>query len=147
MARILRLLLTGSLLLLPLISYGQSTVLPDNRLRFDYISQDGQIHYPCTHKRIRDLPDWEVVCKSTNGIVRTFAAHVVVVRGQRQPQSGPGIWYEILYWVTDRQDKNKPVFHSSSMTFNLTPTSHLQAFRIFQGVENDYAALVLTVML
>lgn len=129
------------------VAKAQSQVLDDSRLRFDFVSHDGQTLIPCRHQRIRDLPDWQVQCKGPNGLTKTYAAHVVLTRGVRPPQLGQGIWYEILYWVTDRKNNQKPVFHSSSMTLNLSPSSQLQSFRIYQGVENDFGSLVLTVLL
>ena len=109
----------------------------DADLAFQYQSNDGEISLLCTHGRIRDLPDWEVVCGKGTPLLKKFAVHFVMNRGQRQ--GAPREWYEVLYWVTERQER--PRFSSTSITINLNEASPVHSLRLFQSVENDYASL------
>ena len=111
-----------------------------DQLKFQYMSSDGEIQLDCHHSRIRDLPDWEVVCGKGTPTVKKFAVHFVANKGSRLQE--PKVWYEFLYWVTDRQQSEKPAFSSTSMTLNLNSGSVPHSLRLYQGIENDYASLI-----
>lgn len=107
--------------------------LPDPELKFQYVPNEGGEVLNCTHKRIRDLPDWEVNCGP-----KRFAAHVIIRSVQRNQSSS----WEILYWVTARNEK-KPLFHSTTARVHFAHPTKAMAFSLSQGVENDYASLVM----
>ena len=90
----------------------------------------------CTHKRIRDLPDWTVRCGE-----KTFTAHVIVRIHKRDFE--PKTALEILYWVTEpSQRRGKPAtFHSSSFWIRLKGEASSHSMVLAQGIENDYASL------
>lgn len=129
------------------VSLAQSTQrvpIDEGHLKFRYSSQDGEFQLECSHKRIRDLPDWEVICKNEVGIRKVFAAHIVLNKGRRlNNEVKPSRWYELLYWVTDRKAQNAPRFHSSSLILQASDESEINQFQLHQGVENDYASLIL----
>lgn len=94
----------------------------------------------CTHKQIRDLPDYAVECK-TPYETKTFTAHVVVREAAREKNTG----LEVLYWVTAPGDTpTSPRKYSSiSALINLTGKTKFEDFSFSQGVENDAAYLTL----
>lgn len=108
-------------------------------MRFTYQPMEDAA-WPCTHKRIRDLPDWEVTCESVYGR-KIFSAHVVVRENPRKVNTG----IEILYWVTAPGDTETSPrkYSSTSALLNLTGTTKIQDFSFSQGVENDAAYLTL----
>ena len=59
----------------------------------------------------------------------------------RSKGEGQGADLEILYWVTQRQDKNPPKFHSTTAKIYLRDEASTRALMLAQGVENDYATL------
>jgi hypothetical protein len=108
-------------------------VSPPAEFRFRYVPAE-DVSVACTHKQIRDLPDWEVFCGD-----KKFVAHVVVREAQREKQST----MEFLYWVTQRHLGRAPAFHSTTarMLFDGQAVPRRLVFE--QGVENDAAALQL----
>jgi hypothetical protein len=123
------------LLLLQLAFYPLSSAAnKDTNMRFRYQPAEAEA-VSCTHKRIRDLPDWEIRCGE-----KQFVAHVVIREYQRQEE--PRTSVEILYWVTDRNSP-QPKFHSGSNWIRLKKASSLDSLQLSQGVENDYASLEL----
>jgi hypothetical protein len=109
---------------------------PEPNLRFQYVPNEGGEILQCTHKRIRDLPDWEVNCGS-----KQFVAHVILRHYHRKDHSS----MELLYWVTARsEDKRKPpLFHSTTAWIHLKERGEAARISLSQGVENDYASLVM----
>ncbi len=138
-----KILLAGLMMILGghLARAAESMDIQPNQLRFHYQSADGEIQLTCAHKRIRDLPDWRVICGSGTKLEKEFAVHLVVLKGKRPLQSE--IWYRFLYWVTDRQSDARPVFNSTSLLLNLKEGSKPNSLSLDQGVENDYAQLSL----
>ncbi len=106
----------------------------DDNMRFRYQPTELAATH-CTHKRIRDLPDWQVRCGE-----KEFVAHVIIREYRREEE--PRVSYEILYWVTDR---NGPTtrFHSGTSWIRLKKPTSLDSLTLSQGVENDYASLEL----
>jgi len=97
--------------------------------------------WPCTHKQIRDLPDWKVECESIYG-KKVFTAHVIV---REHPRSGGDTGLEILYWVTAPGDTptSPRKYASTTALLTLSGNTSLENFSFSQGVENDAAYLVL----
>lgn len=125
-------------ILFSVLSFASPQKMPEPNFRFHYApNESGEIHN-CTHKRIRDLPDWEVICE---GIKTKFAAHVIIRHYHRKDRSS----IEILYWVTDRGENSStaPKFHSTSAWVHLSKPGEAARLSLSQGVENDYASLVL----
>lgn len=96
----------------------------------------------CTHERIRDLPDWKVVC---GGGEKVFTAHVVLRIGKRE--DAPKTVIEILYWVTAPGETPTSVrkYHSTSALVYLNEPTDMAKLNISQGVENDMATLTMVV--
>lgn len=109
----------------------------DGELRFQYVPNEGEAPTACTHKRIRDLPDWAVRCETPYG-TKVFTAHVVI----RQPNP---LAIEILYWVTDpaAAPGGGPAFHSTTTYLRWKDKNAPVAASLAQGIENDYASLTL----
>lgn len=106
-------------------------------LKFTYVPNEGAEMRNCTHKPIRDLPDYEVFCGD-----KSFTAHVIV----RELNGGPQTKLELLYWVTEpgETDRAPPKFHGSSVWIRLADNkSSFASVSLAQAVENDYASLTL----
>lgn len=114
--------------------------LPEPDFRFSYEPNEGAEGVNCTHERIRDLPDWKIRCPFF-GETKEFTAHVVL----REMPRKEGTLLEILYWVTAPGEApgKAPKFHSTSALIRLKGESSLSGLSLAQGVENDYASLVL----
>src|SRR5690606_38290572 len=69
------------------------------QMSFQYMSNDGSVILDCSHARIRDLPDWEVVCGKGTPMVKEFVAHFIA---REMPQGPQRTSFEVLYWVTER---------------------------------------------
>jgi len=117
-----------------------AAVAGSSRFHFRYEPVEGEPATLCTHKQIRDLPDWSVECKTGYG-TKTFTVHLIVREYPRQGETG----VEILYWVTEPGDTptSPRKYHSTSALFRLKGDSGLSSFLLSQGVENDMASLVL----
>ncbi len=131
------------LLLASLFSRAEITPSLDlnETMQFQYEPAEGEVATDCVHERIRDLPDdWTVTCK-TPFARKNFAAHVIV----REIPRGGVMGYEILYWITERgaTPDIPPKFHSTTAFLHIKDASALLNFSLSQGVENDYANLVL----
>ena len=110
-----------------------------DRLRFTYQPME-DVGTECSHKQIRDLPDYAVECVTPYGI-KLFTAHVVVREAPREKNTG----VEVLYWVTAPGDTETSPrkFDSSSLLLNVAGKTKLEDFSFSQGVENDAAYLTL----
>ena len=108
-------------------------------LRFSYVPNEGEAQM-CVHERIRDLPDWKVVCGE-----RIYTAHVIVRRAERSQE--PQMMLEILYWITEPgptpTSPNK--FHSTTTFLYLKEKTEVFGLVMYLGVENDMASLRLQV--
>ncbi len=100
--------------------------------------------WDCTYQKDANLPyDYTVACPVTRK-TRNYRVHLAIAY---YPKTRLGLSaYEILYWVTDFTDPSHPTSHSSTTwihqdTQNVRPT----VFQLSQGVDNDLAALQLTV--
>ncbi len=111
--------------------------LASDHFSFRYQPAEGAPELACRHEQIRDLPDWRVACGEDGQ--KKFTVHLVV----REIPRDSGRALEILYWVTEPgpTDRSPPIFHSS--TFWLRLKGEPESFVLSQGVENDYASLVL----
>lgn len=115
--------------------------LPEPNMHFSYQPNEGFAAVNCRHERIRDLPDWRVKCNFL-GTEKEFTAHVIL-REYAKADGNSGV--ELLYWVTEPgKHPNSPVnFHTTSAFLGFKGNSKLADLSIGQGVENDYASLVL----
>lgn len=100
-----------------------------------YQSNDGEIKLSCDFWQIdTSRPNWEVYCgKKHPQIKKEFLIHFAIRIHNKN--------IEIQFWLTDRQNPNKPAFHSSSAW--ITSSEAPQNVRLSLGVENDYASLYL----
>lgn len=110
-----------------------------SRMKFRYVSSDGTFVIPCGHERIRDLPDWKVICAGS-GLRKNFTAHFIYRETHRDTE--PKTWMELLYWVTEAGEP-APRFQGTSASFALRKGTDLQKMSLMQSVENDYAVLEL----
>lgn len=108
---------------------------PDSHMRFRYVPNEGMPSVECTHKRIRDLPDWDVRCGE-----KKFAAHVIIREFQTTEE--PRTSLELLYWVTERNAPS-PIFSSHTSWIRLKKGTNIDSLVLSQSVENDYASLTL----
>lgn len=113
---------------------------PEPNFHFSYVPNEGAEGVACTHERIRDLPDWRVACPFF-GEEKRFTAHVLLRNFPSQKKSA----VELLYWVTEAADApgSSPKFHATSALLKLKGETALDSLSLAQGVENDYASLVL----
>lgn len=111
------------------------------KMEFRYEPNEGGDFLECTHKKIRDLPDWDIVCGPKGE--KKFSAHVIVRPFFRE--SAPQTTVEILYWVIEpgKTPTSVHTFHSSTFMVRLKEKTDLYSVSLSQGVENDYASLVL----
>lgn len=126
--------------LFALLCSAPAWALPEPNFAFSYQPNEGADGVHCTHERIRDLPDWKVVCEFF-GEKKEFSAHVIF----REIPGSKGASMELLYWVTaagDRPEGPKN-FHSTSALFKFDQPTKMSSMSLAQGVENDYASLVL----
>lgn len=114
--------------------------MPEPDFSFQYVPNEGEAATPCEHKRIRDLPDWEVNCDGP-GVSKRFAAHVIFRETKRETTSS----LEILYWVTQRglDSVTPPKFHSTTARMHFKGVAEPMVMTFEQGVENDSASLQL----
>ncbi|MGZ3713425.1 MAG: hypothetical protein ACXVBE_16795 [Bdellovibrionota bacterium] len=113
---------------------------PEPNFHFSYQPNEGADSVSCTHERIRNLPDWKVLC-TFFGEQKEFTAHVIL----RQLPAQTGSTFELLYWVTAAGDApgGAPKFHSTSAILKMKGETAIASLSLAQGVENDYASLVL----
>jgi hypothetical protein len=109
-------------------------------LKFQFVSQDGQISVPCTHKFDPAPEDWQVQCGD-----HQFLAHLRIFL--HKSQTAPKTSYEILYWVTDRnvpaREAGRYVGSTNWLRFN--DENSLHSFELSQDVENVYSLEVTAV--
>lgn len=110
------------------------------KMEFRYEPNEGEF-LECSHKKIRDLPDWDIECGKKGE--KKFSAHVIVRPFYREFE--PQTTVEILYWVIEpgKTPTSVHTFHSSTFMVRLKEKTDLYSVSLSQGVENDYASLVL----
>lgn len=129
----------SSLLLLLLTPFAFAQPLSTDQMRFSYQPME-DVATECTHKQIRDLPDYAVECV-TPYETKLFTAHVIVRESVREKNTG----LEVLYWVSapGETPTSPHKFDSSSLLLNMAGKTKLENFSFSQGVENDGAYLEL----
>ena len=97
----------------------------------------------CKHQKVEGpAPDWDVTC-DFKGKIKKYTVHLVV---NYYPKTNYGeSAHEILYWVTDRT--NKEIRYDSSTIWLHANKSDSRAtmIQLAQGVENDMASLRLEI--
>lgn len=118
-----------------------STAWASSPMQFSYVPNEGP-RLDCVHEKIRDLPDWKVICGNGE---KEFTAHVIL--RQRHKDSEPQTGLELLYWVTAPGETPTSVkkYHSTTALLHMKGKAEVSRFVIFQGVENDQASLRLEV--
>ncbi len=116
--------------------------LKEDDVTFHYMSNDGTIDLKCAH--VFDKPgawDWDVWCGKGTNMLRMFRVHFLI--RQYQSKVANKTAYEVLYWVTDRDQPTTKAFSSTTtwLQFNSLTTADMLSFS--QGVENDYAHLTI----
>jgi hypothetical protein len=126
--------------LLALLCSAPAYALPEPGFAFSYVPNEGADGVSCVHERIRDLPDWKVVCVVA-GDKKEFTAHVIF----REIPGSKSSALELLYWVTaaGARPEGPKDYHSTSAIFHFDRPTRVNTFSLGQGVENDYASLVL----
>lgn len=116
--------------------------IQENDVVFKYSSADGSVELKCTHVfDSPDLNDWDVWCGKGTKMLRQFRVHFLV--RQYQSRSAQRSAFEVLYWVTDRNQHITKAFSSTSTWIQFKNLSDLETMSFSQGVENDYAFLKL----
>jgi len=112
-----------------------------DKIEFYYQNSDGTIELECKHWIGNFYSgDFEVACGKGTQLFKQYAAHVVV----RSFSRGDQTTFEILYWITDKNVKGSvPSFSSHSQLFTVDRGTKIREFQMSQGIENDYAQLVL----
>ncbi len=130
------------IMVLPMMFTGLAGATPveSKNLSFQYIPNEYGAIMDCVHSKIRDLPDWEVICGKGTPQQKKYSVHFVTKEYQRAVQ--PVTTFEYLYWVTEWEFV-KPVYSSNSFWLRLKEKSSIHGIRLYQGVENDVASLVL----
>jgi hypothetical protein len=117
----------------------------DTDVTFSYISNDGSIQLKCDqYFADTTLNDWDVWCGKGTNMFRQFRVHFLV--RQYQSKVGEKSAFEILYWIIDRKQPSvtSETFKSNTTWIQFRNLSDLDLFTLSQGVENDYAYLVLS---
>lgn len=116
--------------------------IKEDDVTFTWRSNDGSFTYKCAH--VYDKPDawdWDVWCGKGTNMFRIYRIHFLVQQFEKPSQDKKA--YEILYWVTDR-NQAVPKFSSTSQWFQLSGKADLDFFSMDVGVENDYGILEIT---
>lgn len=120
----------------------KNLALQEDDVRFSYSSADGEFTLKCTHYFDKpDLHDFMVWCGKGTPHLRTFRVHFLV-RHHDRPHIGKSA-FEVLYWVTDRDQEPSRRFSSTSSWIHFRNPSDLEKMSFSQGVENDYANLTI----
>ena len=134
------------LLLTPLIANSSPINLRAGNIEFRYQSlQEPFPSFPCTHKPDpNENPyDRQVECKDPQtGRLHSYDVHLAL-----DFYSGVSK-YELLYWVTDKTDKDN-YGHSSSTIWihNGAQGNQMKDIEVSQGIEQDNAYLKLQIVL
>lgn len=124
-------------LLLSAFSWAQMRWVPvrAEQLEFNYITNEGPIYLDCNHKKLQIEPDfYQVIC--SNGVLtKKYEAKFRV----RQLVGSPYPAYELILWVTDRNQPQR-LDYNSTVWIRLAEGQLIDVV-MHQDVENTYAAL------
>lgn len=111
-----------------------------NHLQFHYSTSDGEYQLNCKHMMNSQLEtDYDVYCGKGTSNLKQYLVHLII-RSWNTPDDTT---YEILYWVTDRSQGDKPVFSSTSQLLTLEAKTKIKKLSLSQSLENDAAQLYL----
>ena len=111
-----------------------------DHLQFHYSSSDGDFQLDCKHLPNSQIEtDYDIYCGKGTPNLKQYLVHLII-RGLSTPQDTT---YEILYWVTDRSQGDKPVFSSNSQLLTLDAKANIKKLSLSQSLENDAAQLYL----
>lgn len=116
--------------------------IQEDEVTFQYSNNDGSIELQCAH--VYDKPDawdWDVWCGKGTNMLRMFRVHFLV----RQYKSAVAekTAFEVLYWVTDRDQPSTKAFSSTITWLQFNNRADAEMLSFSQGVENDYAYLTI----
>lgn len=126
------------------IAFGQENKMqkqiPHEALKFRYQTHDGQIWLDCKHNPINEWYDWTVYCGEKSE--KVFTVHLALSLYQRQviPKNS----YELLYWIVDNSDNRNSKNHGTTIWAHFKEPADFHEFFVSLGVEDDTAALYLT---
>lgn len=114
--------------------------IPHEALKFRYQTHDGQVWLNCKHNPINEWYDWTVYCGDNSE--KKFVVHLALSLYQRPmiPKNS----YELLYWVTDQTDNRNSRNHGTTIWAHFKEPTDFHEFFVSLGVEDDNAALYLT---
>jgi hypothetical protein len=111
-----------------------------DHLQFHYSSSDGDFQLDCKHMPNLQLEtDYDVYCGKGTPNLKQYLVHLII----RSWSTPDDTTYEILYWVTDRGQGDKPVFSSTSQLLTLDAKANIKKLSLSQSLENDAAQLYL----
>lgn len=118
----------------------KSVALRDSQIRFEFVSQDGDLLYKCSHEPIPSLMDYEVTCAREEAPADKFKFVVHARLFVHERPEAPKLSYELLYWVTDRQLTGGKLgqFTGTTLWFNLQDNVPLMSFVAGQDIQNTY---------
>jgi hypothetical protein len=114
-----------------------------DRIEFRYESNDGSFTLSCKHW-IGNFSggDFSVACGKGQGTgeIKNYSVHLRI----RTVPKGTLTIFELMYWITDRNVKTPvPAFASHSQLFTVSKVAEIHELQMSEGVENDYAQLVM----
>jgi hypothetical protein len=111
------------------------------RIRFQYMTSDGSLMLACQHyANLNSETDYDVYCGKGSGQFKEYVAHLIV----RQSTKPSETTYEILYWLTDRNQGKSSAYSSTSQLITVDGKAPLKRFSLSQSLENDMAQLYVT---
>lgn len=111
-------------------------VRAETSLEFNYVTNDGGIYMDCVHEKKDTEPDfYKIICGKGLAMQKNFEAKFRV----RPINTGLQPTYELIYWVTDRNQKER-VDYNSTVWLRLSKGQILDVV-LHQDLENAYAAL------
>lgn len=111
-----------------------------DKIKFQYSTSDGGFTLNCQHySNLKTETDYDVYCGKGTPWFKEYVVHLVV----RQSSKPTETTYEILYWLTDRNDRNASTYSSTSQLITVDGKTNLKRFSLSQSLENDSAQLYL----
>lgn len=105
---------------------------------FNYSSQDGAIYLNCEYEKLQSEPEfYRVTCGKAPGLIKVFDVRFRV----RQMGYSPRVSYELVFWVTDRNLKDR--YDQGQTTWITLDQGQILNVTMHQDVENSYAVLML----
>lgn len=116
--------------------------LQSRGISFEYTTMEGSTGLiPCKHTKTSSPYDLEVEC-IVGKKIHLYTVHLLLNFYTHQNEKSS---YELLYWVTDNTNLEKPLFSSSSTWIhNKTVVPQLEMLEVSQGIEQDQAYLKFT---